>query len=1043
MKRKLELVLTSKQVLQGLLLFILGAAPGVATPTWCGNPSPPCSEDSPGSPCYKPKPPDPRCEPVSCGKCTKSPCYVGTGVYADVTTDLQIPTNGFPLTVARKYESSHAIDGPAGYGWTLSLSARLYYTTYLFAAPSTYQKEADITMPDGARYRFVDNGNGTFTPPLGRYDTLILNTDGTFDLTLQRTSSIYHFAADGSLLSMTDDYGNALVMTYDANGRIQRVADNSGSGRYIDVYWGADGRISGVQDSAGRQMQYTYDIRGVLTSATDPMNRMTSYGYTPGKYVPLLAWVRDPWNRLVTEVTYDASDRTRTYTEGGETYTYTYNYQNSGKTAKSDSSGNAWVYVYGSGGLVSESRPPTGTGIAYADYYPDGLVKESWDEIGVRTYYTYDSQGRVLTEIRDHLGSSAVQINYAYDPGFPYKVTSVTPVNPATNQVDPNWQAWRYDYYQAGSPAPGALHHIYRVHADGVAFDTIITYEYDVKGRLLREVDASGADIRYQYDTQGNAAVISAPPNNAFGIRRPVTYGYDALGRVTSILDAAGGQTLYGYDAIDRVSFVTIPKPATGSSLDFTTHFDYDDFDASNGLVFKTITDANGRQSRLGYDQYENLVRDVDSDGHVTLYGFNKGLLRSLTDATGNSFLYYYDSLRRLSKTVFPDLAQEISEYYADGLLKKRTDRKGQAIIYSYDRLKRLISKVYPDLTTVVYSYAGQKLTSVADSRASGAETHTFTYDQSFRIASNSQSTRGTLQFSYALNDHLASYSVANGGPTATYSYYPDGSSVQSIQWTPVAGSFEYTYNLRGQYEGIVFPNGQRRDYKYDLQGRLLQIANTHSSAGDLGTFVYSYDYDHATSGYSMLGQVTGLMATYPGQSSALTKYYYDGRYRLARVDYPGAAPFNGEVGNWTYDPVGNRVSSTLNGIVQQYSYFRNGTNADNGQRLQSDGTRTFSYDANGSEVAVSAPPGGLSFAWDYDNQLIGISGAASASYKYDYDGRRVLKSAGGSTSSYLYVGLSPVADVGPQQIISLGPASMSRWRWRRMGKWVSMAWTA
>ena len=78
------------------------------------------------------------------------------------------------------------------------------------------------------------------------------------------------------------------------------------------------------------------------------------------------------------------------------------------------------------------------------------------DETGVRTTYTYDANGRVATVTRDATGTSPVRFEYAYDPAFPDKVTSVTPKNPATNAFDPNWQGWRYDYVSR----TGTLNHV-------------------------------------------------------------------------------------------------------------------------------------------------------------------------------------------------------------------------------------------------------------------------------------------------------------------------------------------------------------------------------------------------------------------------------------------------------------------------------------------------------------------------------------------------------------------------------------------------------
>src|SRR5437773_1411315 len=40
-----------------------------------------------------------------CNSCTGSPCYVATGNYISYARDLDIATPGFPLSVARKYES--------------------------------------------------------------------------------------------------------------------------------------------------------------------------------------------------------------------------------------------------------------------------------------------------------------------------------------------------------------------------------------------------------------------------------------------------------------------------------------------------------------------------------------------------------------------------------------------------------------------------------------------------------------------------------------------------------------------------------------------------------------------------------------------------------------------------------------------------------------------------------------------------------------------------------------------------------------------------
>ncbi len=64
--------------------------------------------------------------------------------------------------------------------------------------------------------------------------------------------------------------------------------------------------------------------------------------------------------------------------------------------------------------------------------------------------------------------------------------------------------------------------------------------------------------------------------------------------------------------------------------------------------------------------------------------------------------------------------------------------------------------------------------------------------------------------------------------------------------------------------------------------------------------------------------------------------------------------------------------------------------------------TTCRSYDANGN--LTSRTTGGQSFTLTYDaeNRLVGVSGAATASFVYDGDGRRVKGTVNGVTSYYV-----------------------------------------
>ncbi len=994
-----------------LLLLLFAGEAGAQNGNFCNNAVPPCNPKEIGSPCYVPPPEKEKCEPeIPCKKCTRSPCYVGTGGYASEATDLAIRTNGFPITVSRMYRTSHRIDGESGYGWVSGLSARLYYAVYLKAAPNVYEREVQVRIPDGNLYRFVENANGTYTPPEGRFDTLVQNGDGTWDLWLQRTRSRLHYSATGQLLQMIDDYGNTLTWTY-TNDRLSRIADSSGSGRYIDITYGADGRISDVTDMTGRNVHYAYNAAGVMTSVVNPAAQTTTYSYVNGKYVPLLNGITDEWGRVVTTVVYDAQDRVRSYTEAGETYTYTYNYNNAAMTAKSDSSGNVWVFPYGDGGLVTENRPPGGGPASTDTFYANGLVQLHTDALGVKTHYTYDARGNGTTITTDYQGPTAVEWRYVRDASFPDQVVSIKPYDPATNQIHPHWQGALFEYYAAGSLAPGALYREYTLENDGTTSRLTATYTYDAQGRLLSATDAAGNQTDYTYEAAGNLATTTRPANNDAGVQPVTAYAYDALGRVTSTTDPLGQVTTTTYDALDRIKTVTLPKPSPSSTLTFTTTWFYDEYDATTGLLFERIVDANGQVTKTGIDQYGQMVRSVDQGGYVTRYVYVKGLLTERIDANNYSIAYGYDARRRRTTTTYTDGTNELLTFNADDTVASQRDRMNHTITFGYDRYKRVVSKTYPNGGVIARTYQGQKLTQVSDSFASPSETHTFTYDDEFRITGETQASRGTIARTYDTAGRPAT-TVASGGATTTYGYYPD-SSVRTLAWSLVSGTFKYDYALPGRLQTITMPNGQTRTYSYDDQGRPTQVANVHPATGNLATFAYGYDVDPFTAQATLLGQTTSVTATVPALSLAggVTNFAYDTRYQLTQAVYPAGAPYNALAQAWTYDALGNRISASENGTTAGYVYNKVGSNPLNTARLQSDGSNAYTYDAKGNTLSRSGSRGNFTFSYDYDNRIRSVNGDETAGYLYDFAGRRALKTVGAVQTTYVYDGFQAVAE--------------------------------
>jgi uncharacterized protein RhaS with RHS repeats len=104
--------------------------------------------------------------------------------------------------------------------------------------------------------------------------------------------------------------------------------------------------------------------------------------------------------------------------------------------------------------------------------------------------------------------------------------------------------------------------------------------------------------------------------------------------------------------------------------------------------------------------------------------------------------------------------------------------------------------------------------------------------------------------------------------------------------------------------------------------------------------------------------------------------YTYDDLYRLTSESIANDQHgINGSL-NYSYDPVGNRLSrtSTVTPVTSQSSTY------DANDRLTSD-----SYDPNGNTTSANSN----TYAYDFENRLTILNGG-SVRYVYDGDGNRV-----------------------------------------------------
>ena len=136
-----------------------------------------------------------------------------------------------------------------------------------------------------------------------------------------------------------------------------------------------------------------------------------------------------------------------------------------------------------------------------------------------------------------------------------------------------------------------------------------------------------------------------------------------------------------------------------------------------------------------------------------------------------------------------------------------------------------------------------------------------------------------------------------------------------------------------------------------------------------------------------------------PSSDIRANDYVYDPLNRLVQATHPQPA---NPAENFTYDPVGNRISSHL----------ATGQVHDGANRLLDDTSFTYTYDANGNLIdKVDKGTGDRTlYTYDPENQLIkveqftvagGTTPVLVADYRYDALGRRIEKNVNGVITRY------------------------------------------
>jgi RHS repeat-associated protein len=948
---------------------------------------------------------------IQCGCARRTagdPVDTATGYFGQTWTDLSTPGRGEPLDFTRTYteatadpsgpNGSLAVDGPFGFGWTDSYN--LSSTTDATTGNVTVHQE------DGSQVSFIDSG-GTYTTAQPRYDAT-LTASGTNYVYTRRGQNIFTFDKTTGHLTREQDLAGAkaspayaTTLAYDTSGHLHTITDPGGR-VYTLTYTG--NHITQLSDSASRVVTYAYDsagnltdVLGVGTTRTPSVqnNDHEQYTYTTAH---LMASMRTPNNfggpaSAVTSMTYDASERVTAQTDPlGHTTTFGYGPNatlSAGQTLVTDPVGHQTLDTYTNGLLTSETK---GNGTADAGtwsytYDPVTLgVSTETDPDGNLTTYSYDDHGNKTSE-SNGLG---VTTNYLYDNN-----------DDLVETIDGNGVATINQYDQSGHIPTGAA---------GVLdlTSTAVTQANNVVESTTGNFGA--APIRttnYFYDDvahPGDRTRVTSPNGNT------TTTTYDSFGDTASVTDPAGDKTAYGYDtARDLLTSTVDPNgtaaavgagctpPAKGCTtyahdawghVTLTTdplgHTSASTFDADGNKT--SDTDANSRTISDSYDAADRLVRTTLADGTTQVTDFNgDGTVADTVDGLGKKTVYGYDGQVRQISSTDPDSRTITSHIDPAGRVVTSTDPAGRVTTMGYDPAGQLTSVSYSDGvthgTTYGYDPDGNKV-----STTDGTGTSAWVYDTFNEVAQQTQGSGATVSYAHD-NDGNETSITYPGQAVAVTRTFDTADRLASVT-DQASNKTSFTYNGDSQVLTTHYPNGATVTNGFDNSDAIMSTAAVTGT-----TTVLSAGYNRDPVGQVQVQTV----------GSAAQNYGYTAREQLSSVTSGGVAvSYAQDAAN---NPIAVGASTQSFDAAGQLCWSITAAVSNPSCATVPTGATKYTFNSLG-ERAAATPATGTASAYGYDQagRLTSFTGPnGSASYSYDADGLRVAKTAGGTTSTFVW----------------------------------------
>jgi len=701
-----------------------------------------------------------------------------------------------------------------------------------------------------------------------------------------------------------------------------------------------------------------------------------------------------------------------------------------------DNCGNTMTFQYRTDGRLEAAVDPFGrvirfqqehpsccTGMLLPDgretaitYDPQGRMANIVNFAGVPTSFTYDVSGRMDTIV---VGKKQKTTKFAYTRkngrDFISMVTdrngSVTKYEMASTNPEvvvvsgPDGTMRRYESRQGNTermvdPDGSKLERVFQDGRPVAVTDkngNRQTLGYDIRGNLILRTDAFGHVEMFVYDARDNLV------EHTDMLGRTTKLSYDARNNLAGMMRPDGSTALQQYDGFGRLVQVTQPN---GNNL----NFEYDAFANitmirdNYGCLYKAQydntgynllewLDAHGIRTQVRVDALGRQVETAYPDGTTESSGYDccAGVLS--IDRAGNSWMVERDSMSRITKRIAPSGDMKGYRYDAAGRLVQRIDELGNPLTFEYGRdgLLAKMTNALGGTIEITRDPNGNPL-AILDERHHGCR---FEYDRNNQLQRITDPAGSVTEYGYDAAGHPSFY-LTPRGHRIDYAYGANSQIVQKrVDNQPVA---DIAYDVSGEFARITDPSGQI-DFEQDGRSRTTSLL-----FGGRERFTFEYD-----SGDHLVGLV------YP--DGLVVRYEYDAMGRQA------AAEWNGHFIRISYDACGRMIAIIRSNETESRYSYDNTHHVTGIMHIKKDiriACMQYQYDAAGNlmmetldiplleSVADEACKedvrltcnnlnqvercNGDLHSYDPDGNLVGISGADQASFRYDAENRIIGK---------------------------------------------------